>query len=548
MQSENTGNEIQKIIEIAWRRKWIILVPFAIIFTLVSMYGLYLPNQYRSSSSIFIEPQRVPTDYVRSTVTTDIEDRMRSITQQLSSRTKLLKVVKQLDLYPEMLAEGVPSEVLVARMRKDLAIEVPNSRDANFFMVHYVHGDPTKAMLAVSNVVSLFIEESLQVREDQATGTTLFIEEELEKLKKILEEQEQAIQEYKRSFMGQLPDQLDANLRMLDNLQLQLAGNQESQREVGDRVMLIEREMSRLEGQISVATRITNSQGESEPVTNTTLDQLIGQRDVLRQKVGNMEAVYTDRHPDLIAARKELNRLEKTLRSVTENLASSEQATTSNSAAVDRIPAYSMEMTNLRRQFNEIKPRLSALQQEESDLRLRIRQYQRRVEAAPVREQQLLRLTRDYENTKINYEDLLNKRQEATLSERLEKAQQGEKFQILDEANLPEKPYLPNRPKILAIGFTGGLGLGVGLAMLLEALFPAFYSLKQLQGSVQYPIVMGLPYLESPSETKKNRTKTLYLIMGSVMSLIVLLFLIHTFVANLGTVFKTINFNIKGML
>jgi succinoglycan biosynthesis transport protein ExoP len=436
----------------------------------------------------------------------------------------------------------------LARMRKDLTVEVPDRRDANFFIVHYVHGDPTKAMLAVSNVVSLFIEESLQVREDQATGTTLFIEEELEKLKKILEEQEQAVQEYKRSYMGQLPDQLDANLRMLDNLQLQLTGNQESQREVGGRVMLIEREMSRLEGQISVATSITNSQGESEPVTNTTLDQLIGQRDVLRQKVGNMEAVYTDRHPDLIAARKELNRLEETLRSVTENLASSEQATTSTSAAVDRIPVYSMEMTNLRRQFNEIKPRFSALQQEESDLRLRISQYQRRVEAAPVREQQLLQLTRDYENTKLNYEDLLNKRQEAMLSENLEKRQQGEKFQILDEANLPEKPYQPNRPKILAIGFTCGLGLGIGLAMLLEALFPAFYSVKQLQGSVQYPIVMGMPYLESPSETKKNREKALNLIVGSVVSLIVLLFLVHVFAVDLGAVFKTINFNIKGML
>jgi len=548
MQAENTGNEIQKIIEIGWRRKWVILIPFVLIFTLVSLYGLYLPNQYRSSSSIFIEPQGIPSEYVRSTVTTDIGDRMRSITQQLTSRTKLLKVIKQLGLYPEMLAEGVPSEVLVAKMRKDLSIEVPNRRDANFFMVHYVHGDPTKAMLAVSNVVSLFIEESLQVRESQAEGTTLFIEEELEKLKLVLEEQEQAIQEYKGDYMGQLPDQLDANLRMLDNLQLQLSGNLESQREFGDRIMLIEREMSRLEGQISVATSITNSQGESEPVTNTTLDQLIGQRDVLRQRVANMEAIYTDRHPDLISARKELDRLEETLRSVTENLAASEQPTTSSSAAVNRIPAYSMEMTNLRRQYNEIKPRLSALQQEESDLKRKVSQYQRRVESAPVREQQLLRLTRDYENTKANYDDLLNKRQEATLSENLEKRQQGEKFQILDEANLPEKPYLPNRPKILAMGFAGGMGLGIGLAMLLETLFPAFYSLKQLQGTVQYPIVMGMPYLKSPSESKKRRVKKLYMTLGSVMLLFVLLFIVHAFIVDLGAVFKTITFNIKGML
>ncbi|MDF1536359.1 MAG: GNVR domain-containing protein [bacterium] len=547
MQTENTGNEIQKMIEIGWRRKWVILVPFIVISVAVTMYGLYLPNQFRSSSSIFIEPQRVPSDYVRSTVTTDIEDRMRSITQQLTSRTKLLKVIKQLDLYPGMMAEGLPSEMLVTRMRKDLTIEVPDRRDGNFFMVHYIHSDPTRAMLAVSSVVALFIEESLQIRELQAEGTTLFIEEELEKLKTVLEEQEQAIQEYKKSFMGELPDQLDANLRMLDNLQLQLSGNQEAQREVGDRVMLIEREISRLEGQISVATSITNSAGEQQPVTNTTLDQIIGQRDVLRQRVANMEAIYTDRHPDLIAARKELSRLEETLGSVTENLAATDQHPTTP-APVSRIPAYSTEMTNLRRQLNETRPRLSALQEEEANLRRRIVQYQRRVESAPAREQQLLGLTRDYENTKANYDDLLNKKQEARLSENLEKRQKGEKFQILDQANLPEKPFLPNRPKILAMGFAGGLGLGVGLAMLMETLFPAFYSLRQLQGSVHYPIVMGLPYLDAPSERKRHRARRIYVAVGCAAAMVVLLLMVQLFLVDLKVVLQTITFNIKGML
>ena len=105
--------------------------------------------------------------------------------------------------------------------------------------------------------------------------------------------------------MGQLPNQLDANLRILDSLQLQLASNQEAQRRTSDRIMFLEREMSRLEGQISGAASITNSAGEQQPVTNTTLNQLVGERDLLRQRVSNMESKYTNRHPDLIAARKE---------------------------------------------------------------------------------------------------------------------------------------------------------------------------------------------------------------------------------------------------
>ena len=108
MPPEESTNELQRIFEIAWRRKWIILVPFVSIFLLVTLWALYQPNLFRSSSSMFVEAQEVPSDYVRSTITNDIESRMRSINQRLTSRTKLLKVIKKLNLYPEAMQQGVP--------------------------------------------------------------------------------------------------------------------------------------------------------------------------------------------------------------------------------------------------------------------------------------------------------------------------------------------------------------------------------------------------------------------------------------------------------
>ena len=129
-----------------------------------------------------------------------------------------------------------------------------------------------------------------------------------------------------------------------------------------------------------------------------------------------------------------------------------------------------------------------------------------------MREQQLTQLTRDYENTKTNYEELLNKRMEARLSEKLEKRQKGEKFQILEPANFPEKPFLSNRPKLMAIGFTGGLGVGIGLALFLEALFPAFYSLLQLQQQTPgVPITFGIPYINIKGEHRGKLRKAMQL-------------------------------------
>ena len=541
-----TGGEIQKFIEIGWRRKWVILVPFAFIFTAVSLWTLYQANLYRSSSSIFIEPQRVPTDYVRSTVTTDIEGRMRSISQQITSRTKLITVIRRLDLYPEAVKKGVPAEVLVSNMRRNLSVESPNRRDANFFIVHFIHKDPTKAMLAVSSLVSLFVEESLQVRELQAEGTTDFIEEELEKLKVILEKQEQAVQRYKRKYMGELPDQLEANLRMLDNLQLQIASNQESQRELDSRLMLIEQETSRMEGEMEVANSVVDD-GGAPPVTSATLNQLAVQRDELRTRIANMESMYTSRHPDLVAARRELVRVEDAFKAAHEELGRAQPANVQ--VAENHVPAYSMELNNLRRQLTEIKPRLSSLRQEEQNLRRQISQYQKRIEVSPLREQQLTQLTRDYENTKASYEGLLTKKTEAQMSENLEKRQQGEKFQILDPANFPEKPYLPNRPKLMAIGFAGGLGTGIGLAILLDALFPAFYTLKQLQQhATSLPITFGIPLIRGRAETRRRLIRAAAGAVAAVVVLVVALILLDRYVVDLASYYEVIASNAKGML
>jgi len=544
--AEEKTNELEWIIELGWRRKWVILGTFVAIFTLVLMWALYLPNIYRSSVSIFIEPQGVPLDYVRPTVTSDIENRLRSINQQITSRTKLLNVIKKLDLYPEAVEKGAPDEVLVAMMREDLSIEAPDRRGDNFYIIHFNHEDPQKAMLAVSDLVSLFIQESLRVRERQATGTTAFIEDELEKLKQTLEDQEKAVQQYKKTYMGELPDQLEANLRMLDNLQLQVTNNRENQRALDGQAMLLEQDISRLEGELDVASSLSDSDGTLMP-TNSTLNQLLAQREALHSRVTSMESMYTDLHPDLVAAKKELARLDKTLKAITKDL--EKTGSTKGSTVMPQLTGFSMELSNLRRQLKEVKPRLNSLRQEEKELKGRIKEYQERVESAPVREQQLAKLTRDYENTKANYEELLNKKMEAQMSENLEKRQKGEKFQILDQANYPEKPFLPKRGRIMAVGFVGGMGCGIGLALLLEALFPAFYSLKQLQQHTSgIPITFGIldMYSEKEQQLRWERAVVMFFISAGAATLILLF--IDKFLVDLGSIVKVIGSNVRGLL
>jgi len=541
-QEHGNTNELKKILEIAWRRKWIILLPLVLISFTATLYALYLPNLYRSSTSIFIEPQKVPTDYVRSTVTSDIRSQIRTITQQLTSRTKLLKVSQELNLYQSDGNNPTPNEVIITIMRNNLEIET-KGRDQNFFQVHFTHRDPAKAMLGVSRLVSLFIEESLQVRENQAKGTTRFIEEELQSLKKVLEKQENIIQRFKRQHMGELPGQLDANLRVMESLQIQLTNNLTSQREIENRMMNLEQEITRIEAQLQVPPI---SEDDEEPVVNLTLTQLIAQRDARQQRVNRLETTYTSRHPDLINARKELQQAKDQLKAARKSIASQVESQISAPSSIPE-PRATKELINLKRQLKERNFKMVELQRENDGLKERISKYQTRIESAPKREQELLSLTRDYQNTKLNYEQLLTKKLNAQLSENLEKRQQGEKFRILDPANLPEKPYLPNRIKIILLGIAGGLGLGIGIALLLETLFPVFNNLASLKDNLDLPIVIGIPLISSPEEKRKSRIMFLVKTGMTIVLVAGALFLLDKYVVDLTRITHRIQGNIRSM-
>jgi polysaccharide chain length determinant protein (PEP-CTERM system associated) len=531
-------NDLQSLLDFLLRKKLVILCIAVPVALGAALAGLLLPNSYQSGISIFIEPQKVPQEYVRSTVTSDIESRIRTISQQLTSRTRLLRVMEEVDLYPEAMKAGVSRDLLVARMAKDIAIELPTRKgDDNYFRVTFIHADRRKAQAAVSRLVTLFINESLTVREQQAAGTTQFIEGELQNLKIELERQESAIQRFRQANMGELPEQLDANLRVLDNLNLQLTGNMESQREVENRVSLLEQEVARL----NAAAQAAINSGQIPAGAGTTVGPLLVQREAIKRAIAGMEGSYTARHPDLVAARRELARVE-------EKLAAAQAAEGSALRGSDVPPLAGIntqlagELSNARRQLNEARPRLVSLSEEEIALKEKIAQYQRRVETIPRREQELAGLTRDYENTKKNYEGLLSKKLDAQLSQNMEERQKGEQFRVLDAANLPDTPFSPNRKKILALGLAGSMGAGVGFAFLWEALFPAFFTLRQLKARVDFPVMVGIPHLLTDEERKRNRT--LWLILGGTVLLALLA--VHLFVSPLPEVWATIRQNLRG--
>ena len=203
----------------------------------VAAWARTLPNLYHSETLILVVPQRVPESYVRSTVTTRIEDRLQSITQQILSRTRLERIIQDFNLYADERRTAIMEDI-VERMRKEIEVQVVKG-DA--FRVGFTSDEARTAMRVTERLASLFIEENLRDREVLAEGTNQFLEAQLEDARRRLIENEKRLEDYRRQHSGELPTQLEANMQGQHNIEMQLQALLESVNRDRDRRLALER-------------------------------------------------------------------------------------------------------------------------------------------------------------------------------------------------------------------------------------------------------------------------------------------------------------------
>ena len=491
-QSVSRGG-VFEYLEIFSRRRWAVIVPAVLISGLTVPIVLSIPTTYQSTTLILVEAQKVPETLVRTTVTTPIEDRLQAISQQILSRTRLQRVIEKFNLYQSndpqsegriakwwmRLRSGRPAESLsapvtldhVERLRRNIDIQVPRGRNpGSTISISFVGDDPRTVMDVTNELASLFIEENLRVREAQAEGTTEFLENELQQMKVRLEGHEEALRSFKERSMGELPEQLETNLRTLDRLQIERQMLENSLKNAEDRYADLNRQLT----------------GDA-PGGGGSPSTVAGRLQALRTRLANLRAEYTEEYPDIVLLNKEIAAVEAELAA---------QATTSTPPAMPGGGAGNAQLAEQRRDIQTIRQRQQAVVAQ-------IKDYEKRVERTPHREQQLAMVLRDYENVQRSYQALLDKRQEAKIAESLERRQKAEIFRILDPANFPERPYQPDRALLILLGIAGGLAAGIGLAVLREQLDASIKTEADLvEASTGIPVLAVVP-LVAPSAAKK---------------------------------------------
>ncbi|MBW2002203.1 MAG: protein GumC [Deltaproteobacteria bacterium] len=480
--------EIEKYKGIALRRRWWIIIPFLLSILIGIGVSIKLPKVYRASTLILIQRQRVPSSYVQEIVSIDPEDRIRTITQQISSRTNLEKIIKEFNLYNEP-GRHVFMEDKIKSLRRRIEVDVSGGgrRGANAFEIFFTGKYPEQTAKVANALTSYFITENLKLREDQAIGTSEFLTDELGAIRRNLLEKEAGLKRYRETYMGGLPEQLETNLRILERIQEQIVTNQENLREAENRKLLIQQQISDA-AEIRRA-RVAPAEAEEEIAQPTTLDQL-------KTQLASLEVRYTQRHPDIIRLKQKIADLESKENNDLEEV---------QKGPVRR--GITQAEINLANQLREIELEIVNLKAEAAQLHSQMKRYQTQVENTPKREQELMSLNRDYHNIQESYNSLLSRKLEAEIAVNLERKQKGEKFRIVDPAQVPIRPFKPDIRRILLMTVGLGFALGCGLAYLRETMDTSFRRPDDVEEVLQIPIIASLPFMLNAKELKTIKRK-----------------------------------------
>ncbi|RMH37840.1 MAG: hypothetical protein D6690_01740 [Nitrospirae bacterium] len=481
---------VRELLQIAVRWKWWILGWTLVGTAVAGVYAWTYVPVYRSTTVILVEQQTIPRSYVDPVVGGTVAERISTITQQVLSRTNLEKVINEFGLYQDLIKEK-GYDAAIENMRKIVKLTPKGSGGRlETFTISYAHSDPMVAMKVTEKLASQYIEENLKLREEFVEGAAEFLEEQLAIAKRELDEKERALSEFKLKYMGELPGQLEANLRALDRLQLEKASIQETLNNLTMRLELVQKSMHEYQSVADFLASDPVSPGGGEP-TATPLEV---QLRTLEQQLAKLKLEYTDSYPDVIDVRNKIDKIKQQL-AQRKLEASSQQTEASSSSETEQVEGvkYDPYLQELMATRDEIKLQIAAHRDRLRNVTKQMEEISGRIERTPEREQELLKLERDYASLRKNYEQLINKRLSSRISEHLEKRQKGERFRILDPANLPTTPEgLPPYLFVIA-GCVVGCGIGYGSAFLIEQLHPTFRRAEDIEVAVGIPMLATIP-------------------------------------------------------
>ncbi len=461
--NDNPTLKFQDYFAIISRRKWYLIVSAALglLGALVALE--YLPRSYRASALIVVEPPVVSADLVKTVGGGAMEDRIDLLRQEIMSRKFLEPILREFDLWGAATAPAEGIEALVESFRHYIGVTTSTGQSGGgrsiiSFTVSFEGPEPQMAMNVTNKIAELFVAQHQQSVSVQVQGTSTFLDAQLSSLRMTLEKQEALISDFRRQHMGELPEQLSFNLQAQERARQDLKQTAENLETAVEKRASLEKLL--LEGKEG--------------------DTVAGRLAELKRQLSQLRTRYKESYPDVYITKRQIEQLEGLLR---DGVANPEDPAV--------LPGKGGE--GIQTQMRELDLAIDALKRKKQSLDTQILDFDRRIIDTPRREQDLMILMRDYDNLKKNYQSLLDKQLNASLSKTIESERSGGLLRIIDPAYLPARPFRPDPGRVLLIGILLGLGCGAGIVFLLEYGDTAFRRPDDLEQTLGLPVLAVVP-------------------------------------------------------
>ncbi|NOT63012.1 MAG: hypothetical protein HOP19_22620 [Acidobacteria bacterium] len=438
-------------LELLWRKRYYLLVPF-IIVAAASAYAVYkLPNMYESQSMIIVDPPKVSSNYVQPVNSIDVNSRLTMIRKLVTSRTELQRLFERFDLYPQMRERSAPMEETVNEMLKHIDVkQTAASQTINNFTVHYRHPDPVKARDVAQELTTRIINANSDAEIGRVYATLDQIEERVKNVRTELE----TIEAKRAEYLLQHPEVMEGQDQSLANQLNSLSMLRQSQQTSIDSL----RNQTATNEQL-VATMKTQADTAPEIETSASVSIIIGQlrtkRAELEGELQKMLAEYTEKAPEVKALRAQIDSINRELDDVNKKDEITKQAKRSQRSGVS-LPAQQLEL--------KIAADKRDLEQKQKDLETlngQINELRGKLGGLPIKAIEGLKIERDYRTLQGRYDELLKQQDAAKFSAKIINDFSGETFRLIDPASLPEQPVSPKRGILYPLSLLMSLLVGV---------------------------------------------------------------------------------------
>jgi polysaccharide chain length determinant protein (PEP-CTERM system associated) len=483
-----------------FRKHWWITVSLTILATALAFIAtLVLPKKYTSTTSVLVEQPVVPTDYVKPVVTLDLNQRLASMKAQLLSTSRLQPILYKFNLYPDRRGK-VPDEQLVSDLQKSIEVELLQpmqgsmNRQPPGFKVGVTFDNPKTAQQICEEITDLFMSQNKIRRIEQATDTTEFLSGQLDEAKQKMDEQDGRLADFKRKYLGELPEETQTNLSLLTGLNTQLEAltqnlNRAQQDKGYNETMLTQQEAT---------WKLFKDGNGTNPDTE---DQQLAR---MQDQLTDLLSRYTPEYPDVVKLKSQIADLKARIAAEPDT-----PPVVATSRKPGREPREPVQIQQLRAKIRQDEQNIAELGRSQNKVQDQIRVVEGRVQASPMVEEQFKELTRNSKAATDFYDELLKKRSNSAMATDLEHQQQSETFSLLDPPSFPSSPSFPKLPVFLGGGFVAGLVMSLALLYVLAMLDKSLYSERDVEKALKLPVLASVPSLDAEAAHKiqKGRKK-----------------------------------------